>query len=162
MGGSSRRCAELAGNGEGGFSQSIGHFERRRPVICVIKGFERDKRNPPLQNRLQTRHVVSLRHKPYVIWRSDHLNKLAACCIMLFTTHYQVERAACSFRILIKPRNKLAACCTMHFPPPVEWEPTVVSNCYGRRVLYAMNTLKASGAFTTKHKISVRKATGQE
>jgi catalase len=45
----------------------------------VMNDEERDKRNPPLQNRLRTRQVVSLRHKTYAIWRSDHSNKLAAC-----------------------------------------------------------------------------------
>jgi hypothetical protein len=35
-----------------------------------------------------------------------YLNKLAACSTMLFTRHYQVERAACSFRMLIKLRKQ--------------------------------------------------------
>jgi len=64
--------AESPKNALGGFSQSIGYFERRRPAIYVTKGFKRDKRNPPLQKCLRARHVVPLRHKPYVIWRSDH------------------------------------------------------------------------------------------
>jgi hypothetical protein len=48
-------------------------------VIYVTEGIEHDKRNPPLQNRLRARHVVSLRDKLYVIWRSDHSSKPEAC-----------------------------------------------------------------------------------
>ncbi len=59
-------------------------------VVSITKGIEDDQRNPPLQ----TAH--------YVIWRSDQLSKLAACSTMLSTRHYHVERAACSFRVLVK------------------------------------------------------------
>ena len=44
-------------------------------------------------------HDMSCPNVTYVIWRSEQLNKLAACSTMLSTPHYQVERAACSFRI---------------------------------------------------------------
>jgi len=54
---------------------------------------------------------------PYVInntlFDDQTTQKLAAYSTMLFIPYYQVERAACSFRGLIRLWNKLAACCTV-------------------------------------------------
>ena len=57
---------ELPENGKGGFSQLIEHSGGRRPAVSVTKGFERDERNPPLQDR--PRHDIGHDMScPYVI-----------------------------------------------------------------------------------------------
>jgi hypothetical protein len=44
----------------GGFLEPIGHFERKRTVISVTKGIERDKRNPSTKASYVINHPILL------------------------------------------------------------------------------------------------------